>query len=88
MAASSQTATLDALLDILADKIATRLQSPSAQPPAKLLSVKEAAGRMGTSIASIRHLISSGSIPQKILRRFGRRVLLDREEFDRWLNAH
>lgn len=86
--ATTQTAQLDQLLDLLAEKIAARLQAPDPAGEPKLLSIKEAAHRMGCSPSSVRNLISSGSLPQRALRRFGRRVLIDRQEFDKWLSVH
>lgn len=81
---------LDALVDAIAEAVAVKLRGAMTAPTTerKLLNVKEAAEQMGCSPSSIRHMISSGSLPQRALKRFGRRVLIDREEFDRWLSAH
>jgi excisionase family DNA binding protein len=82
----------DGLLDLLAEKVAARLQQKatsvavSALP--KLLSVDDAAARMGCTTKSLRHIISSGSFPKHSIRRFGRKILIEREDFDRWLSAH
>lgn len=87
---SPQSNILDVVLDLLADKIAARLQGVAPVPAAasRLLNVKEAATRMGCSASSVRHMIQTGALPQRALRRFGRRVLIEREEFDRWVSAH
>jgi hypothetical protein len=81
---------LDVILDMLADKIADRLKAAptSAGPEPKILSIKDAAERSGFSVRSLRHLIRSGSLPQRVLRRFGQRLMIDREEVGRWLRAH
>jgi excisionase family DNA binding protein len=79
----------DAILDVLAEKIVARLRgvAPAPVPAGRLLDVKGAAERIGCSPSSIRHMIQSGSLSQRVLRRFGRRVMIDREEFDRWMDA-
>jgi excisionase family DNA binding protein len=76
----------DAVLDLLADKIAARLQ-PAPASEHRLLTVKEAARRMDSSPSSIRHLIASGQIPPRVVRHFGRSIRLDQTEFDKWMSA-
>ena len=85
---SSATPNLESVLDLLADKIAARLAPTVVAPPAgKLLNVKQAAERIGRSAPAIRHLVNSGQIPARVVKRMGRRVFLVTEELDRWLDA-
>ncbi len=51
----------------------------------RLLSLQQSADWLGISIWSIRTLIHNGSLPTV---RIGRRILIDREDLDRWIEEH
>jgi excisionase family DNA binding protein len=78
---------LDAILDALAERVAQRLlraeRSPAMRP--RLLTVAEAARYLGRSKHAVEHLISQGRLP---VVREGRRVFLDVEELDRWIEQN
>ena len=81
--------TLDALLDALASRVAEKLRTecPSngggVRP--RLLNIEEAAIYLGRSKTGIQHLIAEGAVPAV---RSDRRVFLDREDLDRWIDGN
>ena len=82
----------DSFTDELAEKVAQRVLSALngkniAGADRKLLDIKQAALYMSRSSSTLRHLIAAGSIPERVLKRFGRRIYLDKAELDRWLEA-
>ncbi len=81
-------AATDGFVEAIAEAVVARLRSNgfSGSPAvSKLLSVTEAAKYLGWKPSAVRHAVSSGAIPAKVIKRFGRRVFLFREELDRWL---
>ena len=82
---------LDALLDTLAERVAAKVRadltpdgSPTVTRP-RLLSVDQAAAYLGRTKASVQHMVAEGSFPAV---RADRRVFLDREDLDRWIEAN
>jgi excisionase family DNA binding protein len=76
---STGNAGLDALLDAIAARVATRLNQ-SNEP--RLLSVNAAASYIGRSPKALRHLIAKGALSEV---REGRRVFMDRADLDGWI---
>jgi len=75
----------DRLLEILAEKLATRLsQEPSCLYP-RLLTIDQAALYVGRTREATQHLAASGKIPTV---RTDRRVFIDRLDLDRWIEQH
>jgi excisionase family DNA binding protein len=75
----------DRLLEILAEKLATRLsQEPSRLYP-RLLTIDQAAIYVGRTREATQHLAASGKIPTV---RTDRRVFIDRLDLDRWIEEH
>ena len=73
----------DALLEILAEKLANRLaQEPSRLLP-RLLTIEQAAVYLGRTREATQHLASAGKIPTV---RSDRRIFLDRLDLDKWID--
>jgi excisionase family DNA binding protein len=74
--------TFDRLLEVLAEKLASKLlQEPSRLYP-RLLTADQGAVYLGRSRAELRKLVEAGRIPTV---RADSRVLLDRLDLDRWI---
>ncbi len=74
--------TFDRLLEMLAEKLATKLsQEPSRLYP-RLLTIDQAAVYLGRTREALQHLASSGKVPTV---RADRRVFLDRLDLDKWI---
>ena len=75
----------DRLLEMLADKLATKLsQEPSRLYP-RLLTIDQAAVYLGRTREALQHLASSGKVPTV---RADRRVFLDRLDLDKWIDEN
>ena len=83
---------IDALLDALADRVVAKIRavlalyfdtSTTVRP--RLLSVEQAAVRIGRTKQSVQHMVAEGKLP---VVRDGRRVFLDIEDLDRWIEAN
>jgi excisionase family DNA binding protein len=73
----------EGLLELLAEKLATKLsQEPSRLYP-RLLTVDQAAVYLGRTREAVQHLVASGKVPSV---RSDRRVFLDRLDLDRWID--
>ncbi len=73
----------DRLLEVLAEKLASKLsQEPSRMYP-RLLTVDQAAVYLGRTREAIQHLVSSEKVPTV---RTDRRVFLDRLDLDKWID--
>lgn len=75
---------IEALASRVADLVVARLGERKER---KLLNTKEAAVYMGVSVGALRHLIASEQVPPRAIRRYGRRVFLEKALFDQWLDA-
>jgi excisionase family DNA binding protein len=73
---------LDALVDVIAQRLCERLTAALGQNRTRLIDVAAAAEYIGRSRSAVRHLIAKGTIP--CVRRDGR-VQLDRQDLDNWL---
>lgn len=73
-----------ALIERRTDEIAAKL---AARLTAKLITVPIAAGMICSTEKALRHMIDRRTIPASIVRRIGRRVMLDRKEFERWIDS-
>jgi excisionase family DNA binding protein len=77
--------TFDRLLELLAEKLASKLsQEPSRLYP-RLMSVEQAAVYLGRTPEAAQHLASSGKLPTV---RADRRVFFDRLDLDRWIDEN
>ena len=79
---------LESLLDALADRVAAKLPRPPGLAGGivpRLLSVEQAAVYIGRSKASVQHMVAAGDLP---VVRADRRVFLDREDLDRWIEQN
>lgn len=77
--------TLDAVLDLLADKVAERLRSQITPQPVKLLTVVQVGDMIGRSKSAVQHLIAAGEIPAV---KVGRRVHVEVEEIQKWIERN
>ena len=79
----------DLILDTIADAIAAKLEARTQQRTRsfgpRLLTVTEAAQRLGRSKYSIQHMIASGKLP---VVRADRRVFLDASDLEHWIEAN
>jgi excisionase family DNA binding protein len=73
---------LDRLADLLAERLASRLHAP---PPARFLSVADAAAYAAISPDSVRSMLTSGRLTA--LRPVAGRVVVDRQELDAAIRA-
>ena len=75
----------DRLLEILAEKLATRLSQEPGRLYPRLLTIDQAAIYVGRTREALQHLASSGKIPTV---RAARRVFLDRLDLDKWIDEN
>jgi excisionase family DNA binding protein len=75
----------DRILELLADRLASRLVAEPLRLYPRLLSIDHAAVYLGRTREATQHLVSSGKI-QTV--RTDRRVFLDRLDLDRWIEEH
>lgn len=78
-----------ALADAIADAVLRKMDGraiPSQSDIAALMPIPAAAKYMGRTTPSVRGLIATGQIPQKIVKRIGSRIFLVRRELDRWID--
>ena len=82
---------VDVLLDLLAQRVAEKMRAQFDPASAgcgivpRLLSVEQAAIRIGRSKEAVQHMVASRKLPTV---RDGRRVFLDIEDLDRWIEAN
>jgi len=82
-------AAFEVLVQAIAEAVARKLASriPGASSDQKLMSVKQAAEYLGRTPSSVRGLISTGDIPDPVVKRIGSRVFLLKRELDAWISA-
>jgi excisionase family DNA binding protein len=84
---------LEYLLDLLAERVAAKVRaefsqgsgSAAAAVKPRLLTVDQAAVRIGRSKEAVHHMVASRKLP---VVRDGRRVFIDIEDLDRWIEAN
>lgn len=69
----------------IAARINPQIQRRNGPAPTRLLTVKEAAAYIGRTEQALQHLIHRREI---VVVRKGRRVHLDRNDLDRWIEAN
>ncbi len=82
---------MDGLIELLADRVAAKVRAElstdgsrcTVQP--RLLTVKQAAVRIGRSKEAVQHMVAVRKLP---IVRDGRRVFLDIQDLDRWIEAN
>src|ERR1700692_1180732 len=77
--------TFDHLLELRAEKLASRLAQDGTGLCPRLLSLDQAAVFLGRSREAIQHMGASGKLPTV---RSDRRVFVDREALGRWIGQH
>jgi len=77
--------TFDGLLELLAEKLASRLAQDGNGLSPRLRTLDQAAVYVGRSREATQHLIASGKLPTV---RTDRRVFIDRQDLDRWIEQH
>ena len=77
--------TFDRLLELLAEKLASRLAPDGIGLCPRLLTIDQAAVYVGRSREATQHLVASGKLPTV---RTDRRVFIDRQDLDRWIEEH
>jgi excisionase family DNA binding protein len=79
----------DTLLDALADRVATRVREQLAGHGAaikpRLFTAEQAAVYLGRTKEAVEHMIAGGKLP---VVRPDRRVFLDVQDLDRWIDAN
>lgn len=77
--------TFDRLLEILAEKLASRLSEEPSRLSPRLMTIEQAAAYIGRTPEAMQHLASSGKIPTV---RADRRVFIDRLDLDKWIEEN
>lgn len=79
----------DSIAEAVVKKLVERglVMTGTNQTRQKMLDIKQAAEYMSRSASSVRHMVLGGQIPARVVKRFGKRVFLMREELDKWLEA-
>jgi excisionase family DNA binding protein len=81
----------DALLDVLADRLAEKLYAKLAQDGAgapvrpRLLTVEQAAAYLGRTKEAVQHMVGSGKLP---VVRADRRLSFDVRDLDGWIERN
>jgi excisionase family DNA binding protein len=75
----------DRLLELLAEKLASRLTQDGAGLCPRLLTIDQAAVFLGRTREAVQHLVASGKLPTV---RSDRRVFIDRQDLDSWIEQH
>jgi excisionase family DNA binding protein len=73
----------DSLLELLAEKLASKLSTEPSRLYPRLLTIEQAAVYLGRTRESVQHLIASEKVPTV---RTDRRVFLDRVDLDKWID--
>jgi excisionase family DNA binding protein len=73
----------DRLLELLAEKLATKLAQEPGRLLPRLMTVDQAAVYLGRTGEAVQHLVSAGKVPTV---RADRRVFLDRADLDKWID--
>ncbi len=77
--------TFDRLLDLLAERLATRLSQDPGRLYPRLLTVEQTADYLGRTPEAMLQLTRSGQLPTV---RDGRLLLFDRLDLERWIAEH
>jgi excisionase family DNA binding protein len=77
--------TFDRLLELLAEKLASRITLDGTGLSPRLLTIDQAAVYVGRSREATQHLVASGKLPTV---RSDRRVFIDRQDLDHWIEQH
>jgi excisionase family DNA binding protein len=81
--------TLEAVIDALAERIATKMEAGNrfgaSNPGKRLLTTEEAAEFLGRTKEAMQHLAISGKIPTV---RSDRRVFFDIHDLERWISQN
>ncbi len=79
---------LEPLAEAIAEMVWVRLQSKFAENQAtQLVSITDAAKRMGIGKSKLYEMISREEFPRKAVRQIGRRTLVVVSEMERWVSA-
>ena len=73
----------DRLLELLAEKLASKLSQEPGRLYPRLMTVDQAAIYLGRTREAVQHLVNSEKVPTV---RTDRRVFLDRVDLDKWIN--
>lgn len=73
---------LERVLDLLAEKLASKLSLHSGVMSPRLITIEQAALYLGRTSESMRHMVSSGEMSAVLM---GRLILLDRQDLDDWI---
>lgn len=76
---------MEALADMVAAKVLAGLNAP--REGQKLLDLKQAAAHAGVTVPAMRHWIKTETFPEIAVRRYGRRVWIERKLFEQWLET-
>lgn len=77
----------DQFVEAIASRVAEKLAGEKPAALGRLMSIEDAATYLGKSKSAVRSDIAIGTIPASCVRRINRRVMLDRRELDKWLDA-
>ena len=75
--------TFDRLLEILAEKLASKLSQDYNRLSPKLLTIDQAAAYLGRTKEAVQHLVTLGKVSTV---RTDRRVFIDRLDLDKWID--
>lgn len=85
MAGTTGNIGLDALAKEIAEVVWVHLQDKFVSRDAQLVSIPEAARKLGISRTKLRDMITSEEFPVKCIRRIGSRVMVVVSEMERWV---
>lgn len=86
--AAALSETLEVMTDAVAARVIERMNSRGSEGEPALLSVKDAGRYIGRTGPALRAMITTGEIPETIVKRIGPRVFLTRKGLDAWIKAH
>lgn len=75
---------MEALADMVAARVLAGINAP--REGQKLLDMKQAASFAGVKVPAIRHWIKTEELPGAAVKRYGRRVWIERKLFEQWLD--
>ena len=79
---------LEPLSKAIADRVWAHLEERlTGHDGPRLISIPDAAARLGVKRTKVYDMIATGELPQKVIRKVGRRTLVISSELDRWIAA-
>ena len=77
--------TVDQLINVLVERLAKKLSQDIGQTSSRLFTVEQAATYLGRTKEAVQHMVNQNKVPTV---RTDRRVFIDRNDLDRWIEDH